>query len=75
METTFFEIGPARLLQPAAGSHKARCKVIKDNCAPSKYVDLNVFATDRVRVSDNIMEKIPKRDVYVKEQNRLDVAI
>lgn len=71
METTFFEIGPARLLQPAAGSHKARCKVIMDNCAPSKYVDLN----DRVRVSDNIMEKIPKRDVYVKEQNRLDVAI
>lgn len=71
METTFFEIGPARLLQLAAGSHKARCKVIKDNCAPSKYVDLN----DRVRVSDNIMEKIPKRDVYVKEQNRLDVAI
>lgn len=75
METTFFEIGPARLLQPAAGSHKARCKVIMDNCAPSKYVDLNVFATDRVRVSDNIMEKIPKRNVYVKEQNRLDVAI
>lgn len=74
METTFFEIGPASLLQLAAGSHKARCKVIMDNCAP-KYVDLNVFATDRVRVSDNIMEKIPKRDVYVKEQNRLDVAI